>query len=345
MSFKRFEAEDFVVSADSITATLWSGGVPTLISPFTSSTQEASSAGNYYLNVYQADPATDSNANIQFAIAYGNEFGSGSQAYNLAVDGNSPTRTIWGQFQNLVLGTSGSRFIYGDFSGSTDFWALTVDRARYKEKLFLGTNTLILTGSGGELKLTDNSQLVSAVQYNQAGRVYQLVSGSAGVVFTGTNANGYSVSGSYGLFLPDIGTILLNPEAIKSTGITSNKTTGSAVTPTPTNNSILYAGMLTDGSAAAPTGSFTLNSEETITSDYVFVRARNSEFNYSANPSYITGSTGQVLYDYWVSNPQTYMTTVGLYNDSNELLAVAKLSRPLNKDFTKEALVRVKLDF
>ena len=39
------------------------------------------------------------------------------------------------------------------------------------------------------------------------------------------------------------------------------------------------------------------------------------------------------------------MTTVGLYNDENDLLAVAKLSKPLNKDFTKEALIRVKLDF
>jgi hypothetical protein len=41
----------------------------------------------------------------------------------------------------------------------------------------------------------------------------------------------------------------------------------------------------------------------------------------------------------------TYVTTVGMYNDNNELLAVAKLSKPLQKDFTKEALVRVKLDF
>ena len=88
-----------------------------------------------------------------------------------------------------------------------------------------------------------------------------------------------------------------------------------------------------------------VGSEETITSDFVFVRARNSEFNYSENPSYISGSTGEVIYDYFINNPQTYMTSIGLYNDSNELLAVAKLSKPLNKDFTKEALVRVKLDF
>ena len=46
-----------------------------------------------------------------------------------------------------------------------------------------------------------------------------------------------------------------------------------------------------------------------------------------------------------INNPQAYATSVGLYNDNNDLLATAKLSRPLLKDFTKEALVRIKLDF
>ena len=92
-------------------------------------------------------------------------------------------------------------------------------------------------------------------------------------------------------------------------------------------------------------GDFSLNSEETISSDYIFVRARNSEFNYSENPSFISGTNGEVIYNYFINNPQVYPTSVGLYNDSNELLAVAKLSRPLRKDFTKEALIRVKLDF
>ena len=90
---------------------------------------------------------------------------------------------------------------------------------------------------------------------------------------------------------------------------------------------------------------FTLNSQETITSDYVFVRPRSAEYNYSENPSYISGSTGEIVYSYFINNPQTYITTIGLYNETNELLAVAKLSRPLLKNFTKEALVRIKLDF
>jgi hypothetical protein len=90
---------------------------------------------------------------------------------------------------------------------------------------------------------------------------------------------------------------------------------------------------------------FTLNSKETLSSDYIFVRARNNEFNYSTNPSFISGSTGAILFNSFIDDPQVYITTVGLYNDNQELLAVAKLSRPLLKDFTKELLVRVRLDF
>ena len=44
-------------------------------------------------------------------------------------------------------------------------------------------------------------------------------------------------------------------------------------------------------------------------------------------------------------NPKTFITQVGLYNNSNELLAVAKLSKPLLKSYSKEAIIKVKLDF
>ena len=104
-------------------------------------------------------------------------------------------------------------------------------------------------------------------------------------------------------------------------------------------NAGLYSAMVN-----ARADGFSLNSEETITSDYIFVRIKNSDFNYTTNPSMISGS-GEFYYPSLINNPQTFITTVGLYNDNNELLAVAKLSKPLVKDFTKEALVRVKLDF
>jgi hypothetical protein len=90
--------------------------------------------------------------------------------------------------------------------------------------------------------------------------------------------------------------------------------------------------------------SFKVTSEETVSSNFVFIRARNSEFNYSTNPSLITGS-GELRHSVMIEQPQSFITTIGLYNDANDLLAVAKLSRPLVKDFTKEALVRIKLDY
>jgi len=332
MSFKALETDDFVVSADSITAGLWYGNEPTITSFYTSSTQAAGSSGNYYLNVYNSTAYE----NIQFAITYGNLNGSGSQNYDDAVNGKSPSATIWGQYRSLVLGDENSNFSFGGITG-TDIWVISVDRNRYKESLFPGSTTLVISGSGGKRVLTDNSLAVTTVQFNDAGRVFQLVSGSAGTV-NETNTNGYSAnSGSYGWFLPDIATYILNPQALSSE-ISLTPARNSAISNTDDNNATLY-------DAIVGGSSFTANSQETITSDFIFVRPRSSEFNYSENPSFISGSTGEVIYSDFINNPQVYITTVGLYNDNSELLAVAKLSKPLLKDFTKEALVRVKLDF
>ena len=92
-------------------------------------------------------------------------------------------------------------------------------------------------------------------------------------------------------------------------------------------------------------GNFELRAEEDVTSTHYFVRAKNSQFNYSTNPTYQTGSNGQLKHQSFIQNPQTFITTVGLYNDDNELLAVAKLSKPLLKNFERETTLRVKLDY
>ena len=337
MSFNQLVADDFVVSADSITAGLWTDSeVPELTTFYTSSIQAAGSSGNYYLNVF----SNATTSSLEFAVTYGNQLGSGSELYNSAVDGKSYSSTIYGQYRSLVLGDENSNFVFGGVT-SSDFWVISVDRNRYKESLFPGSTTLTLTSGANTIELTDNSNAVTSVTFNDAGRVFQLVSGSAGTVFTGRNNLGYSdASGSYGWFLPDIATYILNPRALGSLpaggGISFEPTTGSNSNG---NNPWALVKAIETGA------SFTANSSETITSDYVFVRPRSSEYNYSENPSFISGSTGEVLYPSFINNPTTYITTIGLYNDTNELLAVAKLSRPLQKDFTKEALIRVKLDF
>ena len=329
MAFNRLAPEDFVISSDSITATLWSEGAVALTNFNTSSTQEAGSSGDFYLNVFQT-ASNDNNAAVQFAIAYGNRYASGSAFYNNGVTTASPTRTTYGQYRNLILGDENAQFVFGTAT-SSDFWVINIDRTRYKESLLPGSLTLKLSASGF-LNLTDDSQISSTVIFNDAGRVYQLISGSAGVVATGYTA---SISGSYGWFLPDIGTILLNPLALSgSIKLSPNRTVNS--------DGLNYQKLFAAISGGA---SFQINSQETISSDYIFIRARNAEFNYSENPSFISGSTGEIVFNQFINNPQTFLTTIGLYNDNMELLAVAKMSRPLLKDFTKEALVRVKLDF
>jgi hypothetical protein len=354
MSYKSLDPQDFLVSADTITAPCWSTLSNPETSLYTSSVQVAGTSGNYYLNVYNNDPSTNSSSEIQFNISYGNGFGSGSLLYDSGINGLSPSRTVYGQWRNLIYGDENTQFTFSTISPvQQDFYAISIDRARFKESLFPGSLTLTLYSASRQIVLTDDSLTTTTVSYCDAGRVFNIISGSTGVA-TSTNAlgainTGMTVSGSYGLFLPDIGTIILNAAALDlphaSGGISLNTQRSSN---TNNQNPIrLYSTSsarigLTTGSY---TSSFSLNSQETITSDFVFCRARNAEFNYTENPSFISGSTGAVLYDLFINSPTTYITTVGLYNDSNELLAVAKLSKPLKKDFTKEALVRVKLDF
>ena len=337
MGFKRLDAEDFVVSADAVQSTAWSTNSPTLTSFFTSSAQKGGSSGNYYLAIYQTG-SEEPGAAVQFDIAYGNIKGSGSTAFNTTYPNLSPSSTIYGQYRTMILEDENSSFIYGSGNNTLtpdDFYVLSIDRARYKESIFPGTFNIAISGSGGLLQLTDNSNDTNIQTFMGSSRVFQIVSGSNGSAIAANG--GFSPnSGSYGLLFPELGTILLNPSAVEAaTGIYAN--TGSAVS-NGDNNLLLFDGL---NLAEA----FSVNSQETITSDFVFIRARNSEFNYSSNPSFISGSTGAVIYNSFVNNPQVYMTTVGMYNDANELIAVAKLSRPLLKDFTKESLIRVKLDF
>ena len=137
MSFKRFDPEDLVVSAESITQAAWEGSAPTLTTFFTSSAQVDANTGNYYYNIYAANPATNASASVQMGIAYANLEGSGSTNFNPLVDGVGAARVIYGQYRTLVLGDENSQFVFGDVTGSY-FHALSIERSVYKEKLFTG---------------------------------------------------------------------------------------------------------------------------------------------------------------------------------------------------------------
>jgi hypothetical protein len=363
MSFTKLDPSDLVISTDSVTAPAWSSNVP-VISSFYTSTPAQSTAitqNAFYLNVYQA-PVGSTSASVQFAIAYGNQQGSGSLPYNPLVVGVTPSLTTYNQYNTLIYGPAVSSSAQGfNFGGAgtnvSNVFAINIDRNRYKESLFPGTFNLKLRGpSGTTINLCDNSNDVTVVNYLDCGRVFDIVSGSNGKASVTTNTsqigNGYTVSGSYGMYLPDIGVILLNGPALTASAafggiglvLDNNNYSvtaiNSALYTSSINNNNLFAAISSSGATA----SFQLNSQENISSNYIFCRVKSQEYNYSSNPTFVSGS-GNLLFSSMVYNPQTYVTTVGLYNNNSQLLAVAKLSRPLVKDFTKEALVRVKLDW
>lgn len=328
MAYRKLDAEDVVLSTDLVSTPVWTGSTSSLDiqnETHTSAQQKGSLSGLYYLDVYKyVDPektgSLDS-AEVQFSIAYGDRDGSGSAYYNKAVPNMTYSRTVYGQYRSMVLGDEDSEFyLTSSPSASANFIAITVDRARYKEKLMLNTVELEI----GDKVLVDNSRFGGTVNYLDSGRLYKLIEKEA-----------ETDNETYGYFLPDIGVILLDCKKIgmDQDTVRWNPATGEEE-PERSNMEIFYEKFKR----------FDLQAEETITSNYVFIRARNSEFNYSTNPSNITGS-GELRHDIMINQPQAYITSVGLYNNSNDLLAVAKLSRPLLKDFTKEAIIRVKIDY
>ena len=87
------------------------------------------------------------------------------------------------------------------------------------------------------------------------------------------------------------------------------------------------------------------NNTTEINSTVYFCRASHNKFNYSNNPTYLSSSSIRVKNNNKDNPPVSYITTIGLYNSANELLAVAKLSEPLRKDPTNELTLRVRLDY
>ena len=169
----------------------------------------------------------------------------------------------------MILEDENSDFIFGSTTNvhtATNFWVINFDRARYKEQIFAGSINLHLSGSNGTVKLTDDSKDNPVNRFLGSSKFYQLISGSNGTAGTLANSGYVAGSGSYGLVFPELGTILLNPQALsQSIHVDAARTSNS----NDSNPGTLYNSLVLGSS-------FTVNSEETIPSDFVFVRARNS---------------------------------------------------------------------
>ena len=355
MSFKVFADEDKLENVVStIAERMWSDSATTLTTFFTGSIQDSNS-GKYYYDVRAED---DQTKDVQFAISYGHRLGSGSEG-STTTGTTNPTKAIYSQLRQVLLPPQTTSFNFnGRGSGShpsDDVFAIVCNRARYREKMDPGNWELHLASgskrSAGDtsgshfIKLIDDSGAGADPTIGNAKREFNVVSGSIadGIYETATTRATSTNSGSYGLFYPEMGMIVLNPNALCSGNgnVAAAKYVEEIGTSADSND--LNHRKIFD---SIKSGSyFSARREEKKRSSFYFCRALNNEYNHSQNPSYFTGSNAQLANNDFITEPVTYITTVGLYNNKNELLAVAKMSQPFKKDPNTEALIKVRLDF
>lgn len=349
--FTRFDASSDIVENQqtSVTTGLFSGNNASLTAMFTSSTQ-ASASKQYYYSVYNSTAATKES---QFAVAFGHRLGSGSSAQGTLND--SPSRAVYSQYRLLLLNPGDTTFTFANSNDSDFIYAINFDRARLKEKLnpgawqfnlaslingsgvpnnaFTGSNVTVSTTSN--ISLIDDSSTTTTTSLGNAGRIYNIVSGS---ITNGVYKQG-GVPVYYGLAYPDMGILILNGEMLNASA-SFNTVSGSNVDGDNAMKLFMsISGSINNGLPPQA------RNEQTVTSTHYFVRLKNGEYNFSNNPTFTTGSVGEFKQPTFIGDPKVYLTTVGLYNDRQELLAVAKLSQPIQKSFNSEVLVKCKIDY
>ena len=353
--YKRFGEFDKVnAKVEVVTTGLWSNDSGSLGTFFTSSTQVAQNSGQYYYNVYDKNPQSDSTAEVQFAVAYGHVEGSGSMTLDLNDNSLLASKATYAQYKSMLLDPTDAKFSFENSTNvetdSNDVYIINLSRNRFREKMDAGNWSLKVSGSNGAFTFIDNSGKKFSDESGLSGRVFKVVSGSLNLgtqnEATIKNTADPSTGLGYGLFYPDRGIIVLNPTAI-----------GTVIGNVHDDNSNLVGSVIPSTSTAAEQynhkrlyyaikrgADFEARRTENVSTQHFFVRATNREFNYSNNPTYVN-TDGTFSETTFKTDPYTYITSVGLLNDSNELIAVAKTSQPIAKSFDKEVLIKVKLSF
>lgn len=349
--YKRFgEFDQITGKVEVVTTGLWSGDTGSLDTFATASingdVQSYDSGSNldYFVNVYKSG-----SADIQFAIAYGHKTGGGSRTLTAWDDSKLASKATYAQYRSILLDQGDTDFTFYSSSAagthdSDSIYVINIARARYKETMDAGNWSLVLSGSNGITTLIDDSGKKFSDADGKTGRVFYVGSGSLQLgTESGSLINSLTASNGqgFGLFYPDQGLIILNPTALGASvgNVPYGGLSGSINTITEERNHLKLYQSIVKGN------DFQARRTENVSTSHYFVRATNREFNFSNNPTFTSGSDGSFVESTFERDPKTYITTIGLYNDANEMLAVAKTSQPIPKSFDKEVLIAVKLDF
>ena len=342
---KAFNFQEDVVSTEvTVTDGFADGGVGIVTGTSFTTASLSTAQEKYYYNLQYA-------SKDHLSVTYGHIAGSGSMNQSSTQEGE--TKAVYGQFYNLLETDrnelkKNTGFIINSVTAS-DAYFIVAERLQMKDRLNPGTWTLAFSGSttagvGTTLNLTDDSKVnnASAAPF---GERYSIQVGTAGSISDTTE---------HGFFYPDAGIFVLSAPQMSSSlpGKPGYQTETNVVPATYQGNGFSPDRRVNEAAdnahkvvAGLSKGSVTLRSEEKqFIYDY-FCRAKANEFNYSQNLTFWSGSQYDIRHSDMINNPQVYITEVGLYDDAGELMAIGRLSSALEKNFSSEAIVKVRLTY
>lgn len=323
----------------------------------------------YYYDVTDCD---NCGREPYFAVSYGHVFGSGSIKIDTQDTNKTPTDSIYTQYQLICndLSASGSignplqKFSFVSQSlavDSDDVYIINFYRNGLSDRLDPGnfqinlsylsgsfyannvhTGSNVKVGSSFVMNLIDDSGEYTGGLICDGGQLisFNIVSGSLsnGIYET-------AVTNSYGKVYPQLGVIVLHPKRLNEL-LGFNTVTGSNIIGD--NAFKLFTSI--SGAAATTTGRTELkyltarNVTHKSTTHY-FIRVYPDQANYSNNPTFVSGSHNLIFDNCFVQDPNTYITSVGLYDSDRQLIGVAKLSRPVKKNFDTDLVVKIRLNW
>lgn len=354
--FKQFQAGDIASTRTllheslPITGTLWSG-----------STYQQQNIKNYSHGLYQSVfdfPFLSSSANhicdITVGYAPSSIFSSSTSVQN------AQKINIYNQFAQVLMGydITGTIQLFDEDGNIAaggnkirEAYFLNFSRLLAKDEIKKGSVNIILGmatsstdphhSNGGRLTITDVSASTDFKVNSPIGE-YGVLSASLGGAYIAGAASGFC-----GLVFYQAGIMVLTSSIFQGTGSTAKLSQD--VLMSSSNRTMTQ--MLTGSSISSSADAFrqrvydiSFNNTTELNSTHYFCRINHNEFNYSANPTYLSGSK-MVVKNNRTDAPLTYITEVLLYSDDGELMAVAKVSEPIKKTPENTMVLRIRTDW
>lgn len=335
MSFKTFDLSSDVASIVSainevvaLSSSLFAQDANVKYYTNIASASSAAQLGGYFQTVYDSVP-TSATSTPLFDVTYGYATSSLYNTPASAYSSQNEKTKIYRMMASSLLGNANSVFTINS-QAATECFFVSIKRGIQKDEIKKGSTSLVILGNGGTLTASDAG---AESQFKQT------VGGDFGVLKNVANQE------ELGQIWYNSGIIVLKAANASYSGswATSTAWSGSATLVNCQSGSTINS--LADGLRKHLTR-IDFHNQTNLYSTIYFCRATNSEFNYSSNPTFVD-STKRIVVTSGsnILQTRTYVTTVGLYDANDNLLAVAKLNKPITKAPDSEATFRVRLDY